>query len=260
MCDCQLGFTGAACDRLSCPGASEGESAGCSGHGQCLDMNTLAALATVNGDLASFTYGDVPNSPQTWDATRLFGCLCDAEYEGYDCSLLVCPHGDDPDSYDQRDEQQIISCTDSDFTGNIVLTFRQHSTTPLSPNSTSAEVRAALEALDSIGEVSVVPLVDGATDHLCLQTGGQFIVTFKTEHGDLPMVQFAVENVNTFDITQYLPGTKENLECSGRGLCDHSLGQCACFPGYGSSDGKGGQGNNRDCGYLEPILGRDEAE
>ena len=259
-CTCQTGFTGAACDRLACPGAIAGESAGCSGHGQCLDMKTLAALATVNGDLSNHTYGDVPNSPHTWDATRIYGCLCDVEYEGYDCSLLVCPHADDPDTYDQRDEQQIISCKDADNSGNIVLTFRQHSTTPLSPTSTSAEVRKALEALDSIGQVSVVPLVDGSPDTLCTPAGNQFIVTFKTEHGNLPMIQDAAEQVDTFHITEYLPGTKENLECAGRGLCDHSTGQCECFPGYGSSDGKGGKGNNRDCGYLEPIIANNKAE
>lgn len=254
MCACQLGFTGAACDRLTCPGASD-DSAGCSGHGQCLDMNTLASLATINGDLATFTYGDVPNSPQTWDAHRLYGCLCDPEYEGYDCSLYVCPHADDPDTYDQRDEQQIISCRDNDMSGNIVLTFRQHSTVTLSPTSTMAQVRAALEGLKSIGEVVVETLVDGADDTLCLSaTTQEVIITFLTEHGDLPMLQHAVENIASFSVREYLPGTKEVAECGGRGLCDHSTGECGCFPGYGSSDGKGGRGTLRDCGYLEPIL------
>jgi hypothetical protein len=254
VCTCQLGFTGAACDRLSCPGASE-DSAGCSGHGQCLDMNALAALSTINGDLAGYTYGDVPNSPETWDASRLYGCLCDAEYEGYDCSLYRCPHADDPDTYNQRDEQQIISCTDADNVGNVVLTFRQKSTVTLSPTSTVTEVKTALEALDSLVEVDVGTYVDGAADSMCLPAGNQFIITFRTEHGDLPMVQFAAENVDNFDIVEYAAGTKEVAECAGRGICDHSNGECACFTGYGSSDGKGGLGTLRDCGYLLPILG-----
>jgi hypothetical protein len=229
MCECQVGFTGAACDRLSCPGATDGESAGCSGHGQCLDMNALAALATVNGDLAGFTYGDVPNSPETWDAKRLYGCLCDPEFEGYDCSLLACPHGDDPDTYSQRDEQQIIACTDPDVLGNVVLTFRQQSTAPLAADATAAEVRAALQALKSIGEVHVSTLVDGAVDSMCLAAGNQFIVTFLTEHGDLPMIQAVPQNILSFAITEYGAGQKENLECAGRGLCDHSTGTY-CFP------------------------------
>ena len=225
QCECQLGFTGASCDRLSCPGASNIESAGCSGHGQCLDMNALAALSTVNGDLAGFTYGDTPNSPQTWDAQRIYGCLCDPEYEGYDCSLLVCPHGDDPDTYTQRDEQQIISCTDSDLQGNIVLTFRQYSTESISPTATTAEVRLALEKLESISEITVSTVVDGDEDSLCTVSGSQFMLTFRTEHGDLPLVQYAVENVDTFTIVEFAPGQKENLECSGRGLCDHTTGK-----------------------------------
>ena len=225
QCECQLGFTGASCDRLSCPGTSDSESVGCSGHGQCLDMNALAALSTVNGDLAGFTYGDTPNHPQTWDAQRIYGCLCDPEYEGYDCSLLVCPHGDDPDTYTQRDEQQIISCTDSDLQGNIVLTFRQYSTESISPTATTAEVRLALEKLESISEITVSTVVDGDEDSLCTVSGSQFMLTFRTEHGDLPLVQYAVENVDTFTIVEFAPGQKENLECSGRGLCDHTTGK-----------------------------------
>eukprot|EP00600_Ochromonadales_sp_CCMP1393_P012517 CAMPEP_0175005256 /NCGR_PEP_ID=MMETSP0005-20121125/5212_1 /TAXON_ID=420556 /ORGANISM="Ochromonas sp., Strain CCMP1393" /LENGTH=585 /DNA_ID=CAMNT_0016260481 /DNA_START=285 /DNA_END=2043 /DNA_ORIENTATION=+ len=230
QCACQTGFTGAACDRLACPGASA-ETAGCSGHGQCLDMNALASLATVNGDLGNFTYGDVPNSPSTWDANRIYGCLCDAEYEGYDCSLLVCPHGDDPDTYHQTDEQQIISCTDSDLVGNIVLTFRQHSTSvTLSPTSTTAEVAAALNALESIGEVTVETYVDGADDSLCLVTGNQLIITFLTEHGDLPMLQYAVENVDTLEITQYSAGDKENQNALGAACAITQLENVLVFP------------------------------
>ena len=60
---------------------------------------------------AGFSYGNIPNNPATWDATRIFGCLCDPQYTGYDCSLLTCPYGDDPDTPNQVDEQQIISCT-----------------------------------------------------------------------------------------------------------------------------------------------------
>ena len=38
---------------------------------QCLDMTTLATLSTVNGDLAYYTYGAIPNNPLTWDAEKV---------------------------------------------------------------------------------------------------------------------------------------------------------------------------------------------
>lgn len=251
ICTCSTGFTGAACERLACPG----DSTSCNDHGQCLDMSTLATLSTVNGDLGGFTYGDTPNDPATWDANRVYGCLCDSGYQGYDCSLYACPYGDDPDTVSQYDEQQLITCTDSDSVGIIIFTFRTYTAAVLSPSSTMAEIKTALENLDSIGEVSVETLSTTSTDALCLPTGQSVIITFLTDHGDLPKIQYAVEGISsTFDISEYRKGTKEVLECSGRGLCDTTTGLCSCFTGFGSSDKKSGPGIYGDCGYVEPIV------
>lgn len=253
QCNCNTGFTGEACNRLACPGQTPDTEA-CSGHGQCLDMNRLAALSTVNGVIAGYTYGDVPNKPSTWDAFRVFGCLCDAQYTGYDCSLLVCPTGDDPDTQHQLDETHIISCRDADSVGNIVLTFREQSTEALSPTTTKAQLKAALEALTTIREVAVETVVEGATDQLCtVGSDSQFVVTYLTEHSDLPLLQWSTQNIDSFLIVEDVTGTKETLECAGRGLCDYSIGECQCFHGFGSSDGKGGVGLIGDCGYRIPL-------
>jgi hypothetical protein len=44
--------------------------------------------------------------------------------------------------------------------------------------------------------------------------------------------------VNTFpcSVLETRKGTSENLECSGRGACDGSSGECQCFEGYTSDD------------------------
>merc|ERR1711907_357490 len=44
--------------------------------------------------------------------------------------------------------------------------------------------------------------------------------------------------VNTFpcSVMETRKGTSENLECSGRGACDGSSGECQCFEGYTSDD------------------------
>merc|ERR1719163_1901972 len=44
-------------------------------------------------------------------------------------------------------------------------------------------------------------------------------------------------------------GTKENVECSDRGLCDRAEGICTCFTGFASSDGDGNSGSRGDCGH-----------
>ena len=43
---------------------------------------------------------------------------------------------------------------------------------------------------------------------------------------------------------------QENLECSGRGLCDRGTGNCRCHIGFSSSNGLGNGGPRGDCGYY----------
>jgi len=47
-----------------------------------------------------------------------------------------------------------------------------------------------------------------------------------------------ITRLNTFpcSVEETRKGTSEALECSGRGICDGSSGECACFEGYTSDD------------------------
>ena len=147
-CQCNLGWFGGACERMNCPGDPP-----CFGHGQCLSMMQLAEVATLNGDATDYTYGTNPHNPKTWDYEMIKGCRCDEGFEGYDCSLRSCPRGDDPETYGQLNEVQMISCVATG--GTFRLGFRQEMTSEIRWNATAPEVEAAIEAMTTAGDVRV---------------------------------------------------------------------------------------------------------
>lgn len=235
---------------MSCPGAV----LECNGNGVCESMETLATRSTINGDNAGFTYGATPGNPLTWDAQKIYGCTCNDGYTGYSCNEMVCPYGDDPLTVDQEDEVQLLKCTDADMTGSLVFTFReQTSAYPIGVASSMATVQAALETVTGIGVIDVQLLNADDVDNLCSTTGSEVLLTFYTSYGDIPLLRFTNQLVDSFVVEEYIKGTKENIECSGRGLCAPATGECTCFTGFDSSDGQGGIGTTGDCSYINPI-------
>ena len=125
VCECNPGFRGASCNSRGCPDKGD-----CSGHGQCLNMETQARLSyamPLSNKLENITdgyYNDQKISSdlllktpggsftETWDQKRIYGCVCDsgwtvglgrdetqqAEYFGPTCLNRRCPSGDNPDT------------------------------------------------------------------------------------------------------------------------------------------------------------------
>jgi hypothetical protein len=147
-CECFDGFEGDACQRSVCKD-------NCNHHGQCVSMNRLARFYDV--------------SYNNWDAAKIYGCKCDAGYSGYDCSLKVCPKGDDPLTVDQKNEVQLLMvtlpeaavATSSDW---FTLQFRGATTQRIYATDDEATVKARLEALATIRAVSVTFLDNSNTD------------------------------------------------------------------------------------------------
>lgn len=260
-CSCAPGFTGTACERMVCPGPSQQ----CNGHGRCMSMAQLAEVANDNGDATSFTYGATNRNPLTWDYNKVFGCHCDEGWHGYDCSLRDCPRGDDPKTTGDVVEVQLIKCTAT--SGTFTLSFRQDFTSSLSYDITAANLQAALDLLDTLNGVAVT--YSSSTDQLCDSTGDNVAtIQFNQDYGDLPNLKLEVDGLtpssslsvgqsseSDLSITyNAVDGTKEDVYCSNRGICDESTGVCQCFTQYGSSDGFGNRGTRPDCGAILPIV------
>jgi len=251
-CECALSFEGAACQYLKCAGDIP-----CSGHGECLSMGLLARRATIDGVSTDVTYGETPNLASTWDWDLSRGCDCNEGWSNHDCSGMACPAGDDPLSAGQDNEVQVVNCDlDAATTTAVTFTFRQGVTPPLDPRTmTLADLEAALEALDGVEDVRLaldVVGVNNGTELACAEAGRDVYVEFLRPTGDVPLIESSDEL--TFSISEYMQGTKEHDECSGRGLCDTFTGVCNCFPGYGSSDSQGARGPWADCGFVLPAV------
>merc|ERR1711975_132326 len=89
-------------------------------------------------------------------------------------------------------------------------------------------------AMDGIAIVTVVN-----ADYLELSRADGTSYAAQTD-GDLGSTRthMVITRLNTFpcSVEETRKGTSEALECSGRGTCDGSTGECACFDGYTNDD------------------------
>lgn len=259
-CKCEDGFAGAACQVLECPIDSDGNT--CSGNGQCVSMDTAASVRDMESLFQATSYDD-------WDSKMIYGCVCDEGYSGYDCSLRLCPFGDDPLTLGQYNEVQILDCicdADPCDDSSVSVSYRGVTTNAVSGNATLAELEAALDALRNLNggvDVTITGDVDGSSP-FCSAAGVSTAITFTHNSGDLVdllvgtlqgSADLAVQtggDVGSYDGTlNSRDGTTEYAECSGRGLCDRSSGHCNCFEDFSSSDGAGNEGYRGDCGYID---------
>lgn len=229
-------------------------------------MYSMGVFRKVNGVSSPVTYGSVPGDVNTWDALKIHGCDCDVHYHeypdgvsgdvsdwtGYDCSLRTCPTGNSPYSAQTAvaEVQTVICETADDSTAEFTLSFRDETTDVISGAADAATVQTALEALATIGSVTVA-FTDGA-QNACGDGSQNMTVTFTSELGELPsLVGAAVTNVDAIDTHVTTATTTNNYECGLKGICNRDTGLCECFDAYVSSDGFGNRGTRGDCGYLD---------
>ena len=254
-CKCMDGFTGTACERTLCPND-------CRGNGICTSYHDFASN-NYNSNSEKFNYNSV------WDAHKIYGCVCDFGYIGYDCSLRQCASGDDPLTAGGVQEMQLMKCSAS--YGTFVLYFEGRHSKTISATADTHDVELALNSIKGVDDVTIT-FSEGAM--VCRYDVTNIVqISFNGNFGPLPPLVPIDINLNSgASVTigadpvtgqmlddasvAYVPvkGTKENIECSNRGSCDYATATCQCFDFlFIGSDGHGETGDHGDCGHALDI-------
>ena len=257
-CTCLEGFTGKSCDKFACGNA-------CGGVGKCM---TIEQYANTHKNKNSVAYGYDPLV--NWDANKIRGCVCEAGYYNYDCSLRSCKTGDDPLTKEQVNEIQVIKCTAT--AGSFVLFYDGAPSLPINNDYTADQVRTAILFIPTITDVIVEFSVENSK--VCQAQPNVVTIEFNQDFGpkvpfialpdDVIIAQQSSVEVSADGVTDFtdmnqrsiisVKGTKENEPCAGRGLCSPLEGTCSCFnsngDAYASSDGYGSSGLRGDCGFV----------
>lgn len=268
-CQCFESFTGRGCQRRECPNS-------CSGHGICasddlnLYHNTHATGAEATLPSGRFSPAAATADPNLWASESQQACVCDGGWTGHDCSLRMCPVGDDPET-DCADELAYdvhqINCSALDETvdhyfsvtytsplGHVyntppVIITAYNASEPATTTATSSSVQQALESLPNFAipsvEVDTVNTDDGATFTSLMSvtfndaanTGQQSLLevtyTERCTSGSLPyFVNTDTGFTCTVERISQSNSLREQAECANRGLCNTRTGECACYDGY----------------------------
>jgi hypothetical protein len=136
-------------------------------------------------------------------------------YEGYDCSRRSCPRGHDISSSKSPaglETQRVVCSTDFE---NTSFTFRLslfgESSSPIYSYYRAFQIKSAIESMSSVGNISVwfpnegLDSISTACSLSMNLTHGGFLVQFKTEFGDLPLMD-VIPNIPLVSVTELQAG------------------------------------------------------
>lgn len=195
-CTCFEGFSGIACEKLSCFN-------GCSGHGECLSLREAAIL----NDGYHFNRSTVYTN---WDADLMTGCKCDRGWSGSDCSQRQCEIGIDPRVSNLKFEKVIFVCECSGTcSGKFKFRFLGKPTKKwLTPSSKAYEIAGALMTIPGIAsnssmysQASVYAYNSTEYDAICASGSiKKTTIQFQRNPGDLPSISFYGKSISGGDL------------------------------------------------------------
>ena len=256
FCVCRAGYTGDACQRLTCPPyIEEGEENVdniCNGHGTCESMERAAANYGMDTSDGSIGDGRGPGYTN-WDKTIVRGCVCSWGYTGEDCTLKLCPKNDDPLTTGQSDLVFTIvtDAASGALAGKWKFSFYGHSTSfsAVGDTITDTECQNAMMALPNVETATCA--VSSSTS----QKGATHTITL-TKYAPIPVENNVYYHMGSPELSHFgctpelLSGgttpscqitittasTKEYIACSNRGICNSVLGECVCFTNFYGPD------------------------
>jgi len=240
LCECFPGYTGSACQRTQCPD-------GCSGHGTCrsnrdfaYDFAVSKSYQLLQTDLSteSFKENYIATYDNAWDSNHLYGCLCDRGYRGANCALIECPSSADPlDDKCSRDESELVveDFQVQKFAATGSLGWRQ----AYVDSTAKEQVPDLCNVAANIADKSKCDAVTGPQGQKCKYTAPIKLSDTKTiparceQDGVWAFHAPGDKNAHFYNGKVYACfGAMSGQDCSGRGICDYSNGQCSCFSGY----------------------------
>lgn len=252
FCICRPGFTGSACERLTCPPyIAEGEENVdniCNGHGTCMSLRRAALFH--GADTTDGTIGDGKGYVYTpWDRDIIRGCICSIGWTGPDCTLKHCPKNDDPLTTGQTDFVFTITtaATGGTLAGQWTFHFLGESTTfsALGDSLSNSDCGVAIMNLNNVETatcaVSSPTGQKGATHTITITAFPErpYEGNVHVNGGSPSLTQMGCtdERVSggtgrscTIAITT--ARTKEYTYCSNRGVCAPATGDCVCYANF----------------------------
>ena len=241
VCRCFNGFTGSACQRLSCPN-------NCNDRGLCMTMRDASVYFGRDYDSTTENSGDgLGFEYDNWDARSIQMCKCNYGYSGPDCSLVLCPKGDDPytTGQDYRTIELVVTTLHyKSLSGDLGITFQGETTFFSLTSAATVLCTAQLKASPQFEDLTCDFSQPTPTRYVFLITFLRWPRApkennFYSHDGNPPITDFycdisrADPDVKCTFNDVVSTNVKEYEYCSNRGICNFDTGECSCADGFG---------------------------